>query len=226
MQRFARESYLYIMKIKILVAALLCSFNICRAQTYFEIFTGYQKDLNNSGHNFNMINSGIQLRLKKNRTYEMMLMLQKDWGITSNSIEPAYTANPASPLQSTAEKRITPSFASFLLGNKFVFTGRNFPGSIGFLLYGGFAYQKLKVIYQYDKNNYTLLNPDRTQDGAGVFFLLGIEYIKEIKNGRLFFQVLTGPQPLMKNIPSNMSFNFMAPLSLNAGYSFIIKKYK
>lgn len=214
------------MKQKISLAILLCSFNVCCAQTYLEIFTGYQTDINSGKTHFNLINSGFQITVKKNRRYEIMLQLQKSWGIPGNSTDVAYTANPGFPLQSTAEKTITPSVASFLLGNKFVVTGKNFPGNISFVVYGGFSYQKLKVKYQYDKNNYTILNPDRTQEGTGLFFLTGIEYMKDVKNGRFFFQVLAGPPPTMKGTSSNISFNFIAPLSFNAGYSFILKKAK
>ena len=226
MQRFSNESYLYGMKQMISLAILLCGFNVCSAQTYLEIFTGYQTDINSSKTHFNLINSGIQITIKKSRRYEIMLQFQKGWGIPGNSTGPAYTTNPGLPLQSPAEKTITPSVASFLLGNKFVVTGKNFPGAIAFVVYGGFSYQKIKVEYQYDKNNYTVLNPDRTKDGTGLFFSTGIEYMKEVKNGRFFFQVLAGPPPTMKGTTSNISFNFIAPLSLNAGYSFILKRAK
>jgi hypothetical protein len=226
MQRFYPESHPVHMKQMFLLAIAILICNTCFTQTYFDVFTGYQTDLNNRNYHFNMINSGVQLRLKKNWHYEMILQLQKSWGVATNSSTAAFTIDPALPLQSAAHRTITPSFASFSLGNKFVITRKHFPGSIGFLVYGGFCYQQLKVKYNSDKINYTVLNPDRTQEGGGIFFSVGMEYLKEIKNGRIFFQVLASPQPLMNHVGKDVSFNFMAPLSFNAGYSFMIQNKK
>jgi hypothetical protein len=226
MQLNTAVRHLFIMKQIILFLVFICNYPNIIAQTHLEVFTGYQHDINNRKYNFDMINSGVQISWKKNRTYEMLLQLQMGWGIKKNFSEAAYTSSPDFPVQSNAKKIISPAAISFSIGHRFVTTGKNFPGSISVLLYTGLAYQKIKVFYQYDKINYTILNPDRTQEDIGVSFTIGAEYMKQFKNGRGFFQVLTGPQPLLKKIPSNISFNFMAPLSFNAGYSFIIKKQK
>jgi hypothetical protein len=214
------------MKQIILFSLLICSYNILFGQTYLDIFTGYQKDINNKQYNFEMINSGIQVAWKKGRKYELLLQLQAGWGISKSFSEIAYTSNPDFPVNSNAKKILTPSSAAFSIGHRFITTGKNFPGSISILLYSGLAYQRIKVTYQYDKVNYTILNPDRTQADIGVSFTVGAEYMKQLVNGRVFFQALIGPQPIMKRIPSNISFSFMAPLSVNAGYSFIIKAQK
>lgn len=205
---------------------LICCCNNSFSQTYIEAFTGYQKDINNRKYNFNMINSGLQISWKKSRTYELFVQIQRGWALKNSSPETFYTASPSLPLTSNGIKTISPSTATFSLGHRFTVTGKNFNGSINILLQAGLAYQKIKVSYNNDKQNYTVLNPDNTQRKSGYFIATGIEYSKQLTKGRIFFQTLIGPQPWFGRLPKNISFNMMAPLSLNAGYSYMIKSKK
>jgi len=173
-----------------------------------------------------MINSGLQISWKKSSSYELFIQIQKSWSLNNNIPETFYTANPSLPLTSNGIKTISPSTETVSLGHRFGVTGKKFNGSINILLQTGFAYQKMKVTYNNDKQNYTVLNPDNTQQKNGYFIAAGAEYVKQLTHGRIFFQALIGPQPLFSKLPKNISFNMMAPLSLNAGYSYIIKSKK
>lgn len=195
------------------------------AQTHLEIFTGYQKDLNNRQYHFNMLNSGIQFSWQKSRTYELLLQLQKSWPIKNNLAETFYTSNPTLPVESKGNKVISPSTATVSLGHRFVVTGKHFNGSISILLYTGLAHQKIRVDYN-NKQDYIVLNPDKTLERTGFFIATGAEYLKQLKNGRFFFQLIAGPQPWFEKVRNHLSYYMMAPLSLNVGYSYIIKSTK
>jgi len=192
------------------------------AQLYLEPVAGYQVDINNN--RFKMINTGIQFSWAKNKQYELMLQLQKSWPVSLQSGTVAYTSNPALSLSTVATKKINPSIFSFALGQRLVIAGKESLNKFSFLTSGGLVYQNIAVKYQYDKSNYTLLNPDQTAETVSVFVGAGIEYMRLLKNGRLFFQVNISTPPFADNPPAYSSFTFMAPVTFNAGYSIMVKK--
>jgi hypothetical protein len=90
-------------------------------------------------------------------------------------------------------------------------------------MYTGVMIQKTTVNYTYDKTNYIVLNPDQTRSFTGPFFSAGLEYMREIKGGRLFAELNFSTPPAVKqSYPS--SFGPAAPASLNIGYSIKISK--
>jgi hypothetical protein len=190
------------------------------SQIYIEPVAGYQKNLNNNRTYF--LNTGLRaaFRFKK---YELLVQVQNSWPQTLNYTVSSFTANPALPLNSPAEKKMRTSSYSFAIGNRFKVAGRKTKNSFFVSMYTGVMFQKTTVNYTYDKTNYILLNPDRTQSIAGPFFSAGFEYMRQIKSGRLFAELNFSTPPVGKqSYPS--SFGPAAPASLNIGYSIKISK--
>lgn len=212
------------------IISLLIVFNLvsgfCFAQVYIEPVVGYQFDLNNSKNKFKQINTGLQLSLKTTKVYEVIFLLQKGWSVASVSNDSSFSLNPSLPLYANAEKTIRPSSFSFSVGHRFVIAGKKSNDIFSILLNTGITYQKISVGYNYDKNNYTILNPDQTQKRWAAFISAGVEYMRLLKTGRLFGQINFSSPPTGKKINYPSSFKFMAPLSINAGYSILLKKNK
>lgn len=193
-----------------------------KAQVYLEPFTGYQTDLNSN--DFKQINTGLQCSFKKSRGYEFVLQLQKSWPLNFVAADSSFTPNPALPVYASTKKTIRPAALSFAIGHRIKVAGKKTANIFSILIYTGITYQNIKVNYQYDKSNYTVLNPDKTQSRAGFFMSGGAEYMRQFKNGRIFFQLIAASPPVGKKIKYPSSFNFMAPLAFNAGYSIPFKK--
>jgi hypothetical protein len=208
-------------KVSLLLAASLLAFT-CSAQLYIEPVTGYQLDMNHSG--FKQINSAIQFSFKQSSHYEFILLVQKSWPLSFISYDSSFTANPSLPLYTPAQKMIQPGSFAVSVGHRFVVAGSRSPNKFSLLLNTGITAQQIKVSYQYDKNNYAVINPDKTQRRTSVFISAGAEYMRMMKNGRLFFQMNVCSPPAGRQIKYPSSFTFMAPLNLNAGYSIPIKK--
>lgn len=200
-----------------------CLIDISFAQTFAEPLVGYQKDLNNKP-SFAHVNAGIQLAFKKNNHYEFLLQLQKSLPLSQAGIDSAFTPNTALPLYIGANKTIKPSIFSLAVGHRFKITDSKKTTGLFILLYTGLSFQKMKVEYKYDKENYSILNPDKTLSKSGVYISTGIEYMRSLKNGRLFLQLCISTEPLTRITAYPASFHFMAPLAMNLGYSLPIKK--
>lgn len=196
----------------------------CKAQLYIEPVAGLQYDINN--HNkFKQINTAVQLTLRTNRQYEIILLLQKTWPLKYLSGDSSFSINPGLPLYSNAEKTIRASSFSLAVGNRITITGGKTNNIFSVILYAGLNAQRFAVAYKYDKNNYTILNPDRTLTAEGLFISGGFEYMRKLKKGRFFTQLIIASTPTAK-LKYPASFGLMAPLYLNAGYSILIKKSK
>ena len=195
------------------------------AQSFIEPVIGYQIDLNNDNR-FKQITSALQLSLKQNRRFELLFQLQKTWPNRVSGNDSSFTLNPALPLYANAGKTIRASAMSITTGVRISLLGVKTKNIFSFIVYTGINFQRFAVRYQYDKNNYTILNPDKTLNTAGFFLSGGIEYLRLLKNGRLFFQLSVATPPARKDFNYPSSFVFMAPLSFNTGYSIPIKKQK
>jgi hypothetical protein len=207
--------------ISLLLVINLSAFN-CIAQFYIEPVIGYQIDMNQSG--FKQINSAVQFTFKKSSGYEFILLVQKSWALSHVSNDSAFTANPSLPLYTDAQKTILPGSFSFSAGHRIVLAGKNSVNKLSLLVNTGLTAQQIKVSYRYDKNNYTLLNPDETQKRLSVFISGGVEYMRLLKTGRLFFQINVSSPPAGRAFKYPSSFQLMAPINLSAGYSIPIKK--
>jgi hypothetical protein len=204
----------------LLCLAIACCKMVC-GQVYIEPFAGYQKDLNN--RNFHLLNTGVQLAYTKSRRYEMIFQLQKSWPTGGNSSDSSFTVNPNLPLYSAAVKQTRPWAITAAFGNRLKILGDNKNG-LNIKLYAGFVYQRIGVRYQYDKANYIILNPDKTLQAAGVFLSGGLEYMWQLPGGRFFAEINFCTPPATGKLSYPYSFNLMAPLSVNIGYSIQLKK--
>jgi hypothetical protein len=193
-----------------------------KGQLYIEPIAGFQHDMNN--HGFNQINTALQLSFKKNKQYELILLLQKGWGLPTKSTDAAFSLNPALPLMANAAKTIRPSAISFAIGHRIVVAGNKSPDRLAVLIYTGISFQHIKVDYLYDKINYTILNPDRTINRSGFYVAGGFEYMKMTKTGRVFVQLMVASPPTGKKSGYPASFHAMAPVSLYVGYSIPVKE--
>ncbi|HEY5409069.1 MAG TPA: hypothetical protein VIJ92_18395 [Ginsengibacter sp.] len=209
----------------IVLSMISLSSSECAAQFYIEPFIGYQLDIKNHDK-FTQINTGMQAAFNKGKNYELLARLQKSWGVAYHSADSSFTANPSLPLYAKANKTIVPQTWYFSIDHRFKLNSSNNKNQFSFLLLTGLMAQKLTVNYQYDKDNYTILNPDVTQKRINLFVGTGIEYMRFIKDNRLFFQLTVSSPPAGNPIKYPSSFSFMAPLAFNAGYSILIKKKK
>jgi hypothetical protein len=195
------------------------------AQVYIEPVIGYQTDLNNK-KSFQQINSAVQLAYKVSKYYGLVVQLQKGWALASTAADFAFSANPALPVTIAAKKTMRPSALSFTIGHRITVAGKNSANIFSVILYSGVTAQKIAVTYEYDKNNYTILNPDQTQKRISGIFSGGVEYMRLLKIGRLFAQFIAASEPVGKKIKYPSSFDFMAPMAFNIGYSIPVKNYK
>jgi hypothetical protein len=197
----------------------------CDAQFYIEPILGYQKDLNKNSK-LKQLNTAINICWKVGPKYELILQVQRSWPSSYKSTDPAYTTNPALPVYAAANKSISPSALSLLIGHRIKLAGRSGNNSLFVNLSAGVSDQQIKVDYSYDKNNYTILNPDKTVKETGLYLSGGIEYMRNLKTGRIITQLLFGGF-IHEEINYPNSFYFLVPFSFNVGYSIpIFKKNK
>jgi hypothetical protein len=202
----------------LIIIALFPKSSFC--QIFIEPFAGYQTDMNNT--KTKLLNTGLQLAIKI-RKYEFLVQLQKNWPRSFNYVDSSYTTNTSLPLNAAAMKTIRTSSFSFAIGNRIKIAGKKTKNSFFLKVYTGIMYQKMGVSYQYDKTNYILLNPDKTEEKTGFFVSGGLEYMRQFSFGRLFFD-LNFSSPPTGNFKYNESYNLMAPLSLSIGYSIKLSK--
>jgi len=192
------------------------------AQIFIEPLIGYQFDVNNK-LGLNQWNTGFQFVFKKAKHHEFLLQVQKSWPISSLSYDSSFTTNPALPIYAPAQKKISPGILSFILSERIRIIGTEKAGYLFLPLSMGISTQKITVDYNYDKTNYTILNPDETLKATVLVLGTGIEYLKPIKSGRLFVQVNV-TAPISSKLSYPFSFRYIFPLSFNAGYSFQLNK--
>jgi len=190
------------------------------SQFYLEPFVGYQKNLNSPKNN--MLNTGVQLALKLKK-YEFLIQVQKSWPQSLSGVDSSFTTNTSLPLSAPAYKTINTSAFTFAIGNRLKVAGGKTKNSYFIKLYTGVMFQNNAVKYDYDKANYIILNPDKTINVTGLFVSGGFEYMRQIKSNRLFVE-LNFSSPPSGNIKYPSSFNLMAPVTINIGYSIKISK--
>lgn len=193
------------------------------AQVYVEPIIGYQIDMTNHPR-LNQLNTSVQFAFKTKRS-ELLLTLQKSWGLNRFSTDSSFTLNPALPLYSPAQKKMTPNSFSFLITRRsFLFGNRN-GQHMFFLASIGMEHQQIKVQYNYDKNDYVILNPDKTIQQTSINLETGLEYMLPLKNGRFFTQMKIILVEGVRKLNYPISFHYPAPLTINVGYSFLLKKH-
>lgn len=193
------------------------------AQVYVEPIIGYQIDMTNHPR-LNQLNTSVQFAFKTKRS-ELLLTLQKSWGLNRFSTDSSFTLNPALPLSSPAHKKISPNSFSFLVTRRSFLFGNRSGQHVSFLSTIGIEYQQIHVHYTYDKNDYVILNPDKTIQQTSWTLGAGLEYMLPVKSGRFFTQLIISAFTVTQKINYPTSFGFTNPLSVNIGYSFLLKKH-
>ncbi len=206
--------------LSLLLVMVVLSPKLSFSQLYIEPFAGYQRSQNSS--NYNMLNTGVQVAFKL-KVYEILGQVQRGWPQTFNGVDEAFTTNTFLPLSMPAQKTITTSAFTFAIGHRLKLFGKKTKNSFFLKLYTGLMSQNNVVKYQYDKTNYVILNPDKTIDRTGLFISGGFEYMRSLKNGRLFID-LNFSSPPIGSVKYPISYHLMSPVTLNVGYSIKISK--
>ena len=217
------------MKIIFLLAiTFLFGNTIGHAQLYIEPIVGGQISLNNTDKNFFQVNVGLQLAIHKDRFYEMLIRAMAGLPVSSTiDAAKAYTANPSLPISADVSTSIKPYTYSFALGHRITINSRKTQKNNVFLIiFTGFVNERIAVHYAYDKSNYTILNPQISLGRVSVFASAGLEYMKQLANGRLFANILIATPPIGKKTSNLSTFTFIIPLSVNVGYSIPLSKKK
>lgn len=194
-----------------------------KAQWYIEPIAGYQVDINNHVH-FKGLKTVVNFCNTISRRYQIIFQLQKNWPLAYYSSDTAFTTNTGLPLTQMAAKTISPVSFSFGLGQRFKIAG-NGSNFLFVSLYTGLQSQQVKVAYDYDKNNYIILNPDKTATRSGLYIGCGASYIRQLGKQRLLVQ-LEYSFLLQSKIYYPGTFNYVTPLSVELGYAIPIVKSK
>ncbi|MFN8252732.1 MAG: hypothetical protein U0V75_12745 [Ferruginibacter sp.] len=193
------------------------------SQVYLEPFTGFQFDMNNTSPHFKQVNTGLSCSFKSRGSYELVLQLNHSLPLAVTSSDSAFTTNLSLPLYAAAKEKINPSSTSFALVHRIAITGKKSVNTLYATISIGVVYQELRVSYAYDKANYSILNPDKTQNRSNIYGGVGLLFIHQLKKNRLFAEIAFNTPPAGPKIKYPSSFKFMAPAALNLGYSFTIK---
>jgi hypothetical protein len=193
---------------------------ICKAQFYFEPLIGYQIDQSYNGRDgkFNQFNSAISFIWQCDDKYGVGIQIQRTFPRQYHSIDSSFTANPAFPIYAPAYKTITVKFYSVSIAQHIYIFGWKNQSRINLIVNEGIMNVSMNVSYNYDKTNYTILNPDRTEIMNAAYFTPGVEYVRQLKYGKFFGQVSVTTVTNAKTGYPN-SFKYYKPISLNIGYS-------
>lgn len=208
------------------IICLVLSASDCSAQIYLEPILGGRVALGNTAYNFFQVNIGAQYTVSKSRYYEIILQAMLSMPIATKGTNQAYTLNPALPLSTDVVKTIKPYTFSFSLGHRIILAGAESPNQFALLLYSGLVNENIVVSYAYDKENYIILNPDKSQERISLFISAGLEYMHQLPKGRIFGQVTVATPPFGGSIKYPATFTYISPLNLNIGYSIPLEKNK
>ncbi len=195
------------------------------AQIALEPYIGYSIDTDNREH-FSQINTGVQLAVINKPVYKMLVGIQGNFPLFPFAgTDQAFALNPDLPLTSIAKRKTSAQALSLLLSHRWKIGNRYKLNGFSAVLHVGIAEHTIRVrYYGYDKDHYTVLNPQTVQKHGGVFLGAGIHYDRKFYNSRLFAQ-LTINSPLLTRLDKH-DYKTLTPLSLNVGYGFDIGKKK
>ncbi len=187
-------------------------------QVYFEPGIGMGKDLNNKNGYYVLPN--FQLAIKFSKVYSLVFQAQKDFSISDNTYsDMAYSLNTSLPAYSPAAKAIQRSIVSVGLGNRLNIAGFSKANKFFIGIYTGIGIQKATVSYSYDKDNYIILNPEKSDDVVGLYLGLGLGYQILAQKNRLLMELRITSQPSSGKSTYPNSYQWVAPLSLHLSYS-------
>lgn len=208
---------------KILLAVLLAVSTHCVAQIYIEPLAGYAIDVRNKP-SFHLFNTGLSFSFPTQSFYEFSVGFSNSFGMTRKGSDSAFTTNLSLPAGIRAGKSLQPSGWSLFFNNRFQFYKYGNNNALNFIVLIGIAKQKIAVSYDYNKTDYTILNPETSIEELGLYTGYGFEYVKTFNRNRLIAQLNFSTPPIAGRQPEINSFKLMTPLSFNIGYSFQLSK--
>ena len=217
------------MKRLLLTLVAFASFFNVFSQNYIEPFLEFRTNksiekTNNPAVILHQIYTGIQLSKIKSHRFEYAFQLGFGLPISHKRADSSFTLNTNLPVYMKANKTISVFSTSIYYVQKYLLVDVKEKDKLNFLINTGFTYRNLKITYDYDKTNYTILNPDKTQSLLGVSVGMGFQYTHIIKNNRLFIQAYMD-FPLIRpktNYPGVLKT--IVPLTTAIGYSLKQKK--
>jgi len=212
---------------KLVFAQLLLFPFLCRAQHTIEPYIGYNVDVNNKGA-FSQFNIGLQYPMINKPTYQMLigarvgLPLNRQAGVSA-----AYTFDQTLPLRTDVDYTTQWHAYSILFENRFrVASWANHKNNISLIINIGFTHQRISAKHgSYNRDKYTILNPQRTATTTGAFVGSGIQYKRATPAGHFFLQLNFASPPIAKRLDSYY-YNSPASLGLYMGYIINFKKRK
>jgi hypothetical protein len=211
------------MKLKIYLIILLFLFSVqLFAQKYIEPILGIQYNQKTADAveiNIKQITLGAQICFAIRKYYENGFQINVGLPIPFKSYDSSFSLNPGLPFYNRVDKSLSifSSTVNFFQNFKLIsFTEKD---KLFFQLNIGFTYQKLSVDYTYDKTNYVILNPDKDLQKAGLYIGIGLQYLHELKNGRIFLQGSVNSPPLVKRNDYPTIYKGLLNPVIAAGYS-------
>jgi len=193
------------------------------AQSYIEPIIGYQLDLKKD-NKFKQFNAGLQYSIALGKSHELFLMCLNSFSTPYHGTDSSFAINPSLPLVQIVKKDIRVKALAFAVGQRFTLKTIGTNNTFFFLLLTGLKIETASVTYTYNKNDYTILNPDVTRKRTGFYMGFGLEYVRTLPFGRMFANIHIDTPPFGKGNVYPSSFSFMTPLSMNIGYSIKLKK--
>lgn len=200
-------------------------------QTYIEPFLGFRANKSTEDNNkpyiiLQQIYTGIQLSKLKRHNYEYAFQLSVGIPIAKKGFDSSFTLNTNFPLYAPANKTIKVNAISTYFIQKYKLIDFKSNDDINLLLNTGLVFRQIKVTYNNDKNNYIILNPDKTKMVFGGSLGFGFQYTHTYKKNRFFIQADIDFPIITKKDKYVNSFKTLFPLTILAGYSFEIKNKK
>lgn len=188
------------------------------AQKYIEPIVGYQVSPKEN-YIFSQLNAGVQWVLLNKKKKPFFLKITASLPIADKSLDSAYTTNINLPVINQVQKIIKPFGFELSIGKRLIIPPTGKYNKCSFIFSAGIAYQRLQVENNFDRKNYDLLNPDITISRFGGLVGFQFEYMRILKNGRLFLQTGITSSPISKRKSNQNSFKFLVPIAFNLGYS-------
>ncbi|MFT3749239.1 MAG: hypothetical protein QM768_13020 [Agriterribacter sp.] len=194
------------------------------SQNTVEPCVGYSIDLANKPA-FSQANIGLQYPVINHRVYQLLIRVQGGLPLNNQSgIDAAYTPDPALPLSVTAAHKAKWHSAALIIGNRFKLISWAGKNTISPFANAGIAYQKINVVYDnYNKEQYTVLNPHRDLKKFGLCIGGGIQYKRNLGAGAVFLHAEVLSSPVVDSL-NNYHYKLPVPLSINIGYVVEFKK--
>ncbi len=165
---------------KVLAHILTCLLTFTAySQTYVEPFLGYRANKSTQVNNnpyviLQQIYTGIQLSKLKRHNYEYAFQLSIGIPIAKMGSDSSFTLNTNLPIYATANKTIKAYAVSAYFIQKYKLIDFKSNDDINLLLNTGLVFRQIKVAYNNDKNNYIILNPDKTKTVFGASLGFGL----------------------------------------------------